>query len=98
MAKTVRTILLPAIDRCVPLGTYIAGVRLAIANPDREFKHGLTTWWPTLGAVIRAQFLAGVHDRINQCIPYVERDSRARWNHERKHSERFPNNLVDKRI
>jgi len=59
------TIHLPAIDRTVTVGQYVAAVRAAKANPDRTFKHGLTTWWPTTGRDIVAQFFAGVEDRIN---------------------------------
>jgi hypothetical protein len=61
-----RVITLPALDnRQVSLAAYVVAVKLAKANPDRTFTHGLTTWWPTLGSEIVQQFLAGVHDRIN---------------------------------
>jgi hypothetical protein len=69
----VRTIHLPAIDRTVTLGAYLKAVRAAKANPSVEFKHGLTCWWPCTGAEILGQFLSGLHDRINQCVPYSER-------------------------
>lgn len=68
-----RTIRLPALDRSVPLGVYIAAVKLAKANPDREFKTGLTTWWPTTGSEIMRQFNRGLVDRINAAVPYTER-------------------------
>lgn len=69
----VRTIYIPATERRVTLRAYVAAVKLARANPDLEFKHGLTTWWPVTGREIMRQFLAGVEDRINQAIPYVDR-------------------------
>jgi hypothetical protein len=68
-----RTIYLPAVSRRVSLAAYIAAVKTAKANPEREFKHGLTTWWPTTGAEIAAQFTKGMHDRINQAVPYCRR-------------------------
>jgi hypothetical protein len=69
----IRTIFLPAIDRRVSLSAYIAAVKLAKANPDATFKNGLTTWWPTTGREILAQFRAGVMDRINHAVPYRNR-------------------------
>lgn len=68
-----RTIYLPAIERSVPLGQYIKAVKLAKANPDARFKHGLTCWYSCTGADVVKQFFAGVTDRINQAIPYVDR-------------------------
>ena len=68
-----RAIRLPAIDRAVPLAAYVSAVKLAKANPDRTFKHGLTTWWPTTGAEIMRQFNQGMNDRINCGVPYVRR-------------------------
>lgn len=68
-----RTIRLPAIDRVVPLGVYVAAIRRAKAAPDQEFKHGLSTWWPTSGAEILRQFRRGMHERINAAIPYSAR-------------------------
>ena len=61
------------LDKKVPLGVYVAGVKVAIANPEAEFKHGLTTWWGTSGAEIRKQFMDSVMDRINQRVSYSER-------------------------
>lgn len=70
----IRVIALPAIsDRSIPLGVYVKGVKAALEQPETEFKHGLTTWWPTTGAEIRRQFLRSIHDRINQGVPYIER-------------------------
>jgi hypothetical protein len=68
-----RTITLPAINKTVPLGAYVAAVKLAKANPTMEFKHGLTCWWPCTGAEIVQQFFRGVQDRINQAVPYSQR-------------------------
>ena len=66
----IRTVSLPAINRSVTLAAYVRAIRLAKANPDAEFKHGLTAWWPCTGREIMAQFRAGMHDRINQRVPY----------------------------
>lgn len=68
-----RYISLPAINKKVPLGAYIAAVKIAKANPDKEFETGLTTWWPTTGREIVAQFYQGLEDRINQAIPAAKR-------------------------
>ena len=68
-----RTIYLPAIERSVSLKRYIKAVKLAKANPDAKFKHGLTCWWSCTGRDIVKQFFAGVQDRINQAIPYIDR-------------------------
>lgn len=68
-----RTISLPAIRKTVSLKAYVAAIKTAKANPDIEFKHGLTTWWPTTGAEIVRQFRRGMHDRISQGIPYSQR-------------------------
>jgi len=68
-----RTIYLPAIERHITLRQYLNGIKLAKANPDAEFKHGLTCWWPCTGEDICKQFFDGVQDRINQAIPYMKR-------------------------
>lgn len=70
---TMRTIYLPSIERRVTLGQYVQAVKLALAHPEQEFKCGLTCWWPCTGADIARQFMEGVHDRINQAIPAMER-------------------------
>ena len=72
-----RTVYLPALDRTVTLGAYVRAVKLAKANPNAEFKTGLTTWWPVTGSEIMQQFRRGVHDRINQGIPAHRRGVRA---------------------
>lgn len=68
-----RVIYLPAIDRAVSLAEYVRAVRMAKAEPDVTFKHGLSTWWPTTGAEVMKQFREGMTDRINQAIPYALR-------------------------
>lgn len=68
-----RYISLPAINRRVTLTGYVAAVRHAKQNPNAEFKHGLTTWWPTTGAEIVDQFREGMNARINAAIPYSKR-------------------------
>lgn len=58
-------ITLTAVSKRVTISAYVKAVKVARANPSAEFKHGLTTWWPTTGAEIMKQFRAGIHDRIN---------------------------------
>jgi len=70
---TTRAIYLPAINRRVSIGAYVKAIKLAKANPDAKFKHGLTCWWPCTGREIKVQFRRGIHDRINQAIPYAQR-------------------------
>ena len=69
----VRYVSLPAVNKRVPLGQYVGAILLAKANPDVEFRHGLTTWWPQTGAQIMRQFREGLHDRINQAVPAERR-------------------------
>jgi hypothetical protein len=68
-----RVIYIPAIDRRVPIGAYVKAIKMARANPNAEFKHGLTCWWPCTGAEIMRQFRRGMHDRISEGIPYSQR-------------------------
>ena len=68
-----RYVTISAIDRQIPLGAYVQGIKLAKANPTATFKHGLDTWWPVTGEEIMHQFRRGMHDRINQGISYMER-------------------------
>lgn len=68
-----RTIYLPAVEATVSLSAYLTAVRLAKANPEVTFRHGLTTWWATTGREILEQFWEGVEARINEAIPYVDR-------------------------
>lgn len=68
-----RAIFLPAHHRWITIPQYIAIVKRAKENPDREFSGTLETWWPGTGKDILQQFLAGVHDRINQGIPCSQR-------------------------
>lgn len=62
--------------RQTSLGNYVRGVRYAIDHPDTFFPRGLCGWGAT-GAEIRRQFRSGVHDRINQAVPYVNRGKEA---------------------
>lgn len=71
-----RMIGLPAVHLNVTLGAYVAAIKLARDNPDQEFKHGLTSWWPTSGREIMQQFMRSVHERINDAIPYCQRGIR----------------------
>ena len=68
-----RMITLPAIDRQVTVGQYVKAIKLAQEHPNEEFKHGLTTWWPTTGKEIMSQFRCGLNERINEAIPYSKR-------------------------
>jgi hypothetical protein len=68
-----RVIYLPALERHVGLAAYVAAIKLAKAHPDATFTHGLMAWWPCTGREIVEQFRAGMHDRINQAIPYMVR-------------------------
>jgi len=68
-----RLIHLPALNKSVTLGQYVKAIKLAKANPDVEFKHGLTCWWSCTGRDIMRQFRNGVQDRINDAIPYSQR-------------------------
>ena len=68
-----RTISLPAINRTVTLGQFVEAVKMAKANPDREFKQGFDCWWSCTGKEVMAQFRRGMNDRINQAVPYMER-------------------------
>ena len=72
-----RTVYIAAIDRHVSLWNYVNAIKKAKANPEAEFKHGLTCWWPCTGAEIMKQFFDGVQDRINQGIPYMKRGKEA---------------------
>ena len=65
-----RVVYVPGLDRAVPLRIYIDAVKLARTFPDMTFRTGLSSWWPTTGREIVGQFREGVHDRINQQIPY----------------------------
>ncbi len=58
----IRTVYLPAIGKRVSLAAYIRAVKLALANPDRTFSHGLTCWWSCTGAEIVDEFRQGMHE------------------------------------
>lgn len=65
----------PAGRRWVPLRVYVDAVRRAKANPEVEFRHGLSSWWPTRGRDVVRQFRRGMHERINEAVPYMSRGS-----------------------
>ena len=68
---------LPAINERVPIRNYVSAIKLAKSNPDAEFKHGLTTWWPVTGRKIIRQFRDGMNERINSGISYRDQIGRA---------------------
>lgn len=68
-----RAIYIPGIEKWVSLGDYVQAIKTARANPDAEFRHGLSCWWPCSGREIVRQFAAGMNDRINQGIRYMDR-------------------------
>ena len=57
--------------RRVTIGQYVKAIKLAKANPDATFKHGLTGWWPVTGREIVAQFWQMVQDLINRHLPPI---------------------------
>ena len=73
MSNVTRAIYVSGVDKWVSLGAYVRQIKIAKAHPNAEFKHGLTCWWPCTGAEIMRQFRRGMHDRINQRIPYSQR-------------------------
>jgi len=60
-------------EKKISIPAYIQGIKLAKSNLDREFKQGLTCWFPCTGQDIVNQFRAGLNDRINQSISYIQR-------------------------
>ncbi len=72
-----RFVRLTATGGAVSIRSYIDGIKAAKANPDATFKHGLTCWWPCSGAAIVAQYREGLHDRINQAVPFLLRGTPA---------------------
>jgi len=68
-----RVIHLPAVNKTVTLKEYVAAIKMAKANPDAEFNHGLSCWWSCTGREIMHQFRSGMMDRINDNIPYRKR-------------------------
>jgi len=68
-----RFITLSAVGKKVSLRDYVRAIKLAKEHPTEMFRHGLTTWWPVTGTEICRQFREGMHDRINQGIPAIER-------------------------
>jgi len=52
--------------QCVRVSDYVAGIRLAKANPDRTFRHGLGGWWPETGAEVVRAYRRHVDTVINR--------------------------------
>jgi len=57
----------------ISIPAYIQGIKLAKSNLDREFKQGLTCWFPCTGQDIVNQFRESIHDMINRGISAIER-------------------------
>ena len=68
-----RAIYVPGVDKWVSLGAYVRQIKIVKANLDATFKSGLTMWGPHTGRQIMRQFRQGMHDRINEGIPYHQR-------------------------
>lgn len=68
-----RKIYIPSLEKYVTMRQYINAVKLAKNNPDKTFQTGLTCWWPCTGQDIVNQFVDGLMERINDCIPYIDR-------------------------
>lgn len=75
MTNQIRKIWVPGLEKWISLKAYLAGIRLAKANLNVEFKYGITCWWPCTGREIMHQFFQGVQDRINEAIPYMDHGS-----------------------
>jgi hypothetical protein len=80
------TIYLHATRRTVTVGQYVDAVKLAKANPDRQFKHGLSTWWPVTGREIIREFMEGINDRINAHLSRSGRKYSPDWHREMRHA------------
>ena len=73
MSDVTRAIYVPGVDKWVSIGAYVKQIKIVKANLDAEFKNGLTMWGAHTGHQIMRQFRRGMHDRINQRIPYSQR-------------------------
>lgn len=69
-----RMIYVPGAEQWVAVGQYVQAVKTAKANPEARFPYGLTCWWPCTGTEIVEQFRKGMHDRINDGVPYSRRE------------------------
>lgn len=63
-------------DRSIPAETYLAGLQLAKANPDRLFKTTLWGWWPGTGREIVEQYRRDLNRRITERGSAARRSSR----------------------
>ena len=68
-----RVMTLSAINKTVTIGQYVKAIKMVKANLDKEFRYGLTCWWPCTGREIMRQFRAGMMQRISEGIPYIRR-------------------------
>jgi hypothetical protein len=60
--------------RTVTLGAYLRAWRAVNAAPDAQvYRDSLTTWWPVTAVDIRAQYRAGLAERINRALPWYGR-------------------------
>lgn len=100
MSTTSRQYVTVAGGQRVSLAAYARAVRLAKSQPETEFRAGLSTPWPTTGAEVVRQFLAGVHDRINRHDP----QPRGKWagqdraRHLRQLADRVNGRIVVRRV
>ena len=65
------SISLPALQRSVSIPAYIKAVRLAKAHPHHCFATTFEDWSGGDGKTIVAEFLRGVHNRINTKTPKI---------------------------
>jgi hypothetical protein len=87
-----RVVTLPH-GRQVSLGSYVAGIKLAMANPDEEFKG--FNYESTKGSEVARRFREGVQDRINSGIPRGEEWKRS---HEEREDRKGVITRVNKRM
>lgn len=73
MKASKRTIYLPAIERSVTLAEYILAVKLALRNPDLEFRTGLKSFFPVTGRELVGEFRQQIDERVNEATPYLTR-------------------------
>ncbi len=77
---TIRVVVLGN-GRSVPLGSYVWAWReILSAPPDREYRQGLTGWWPETAETILRQFRDGMHERISRHLPGYGRGRK--WSHD----------------
>lgn len=58
----------------VSIGQYVKAWRAVLRAPAGQgFSSSLNGWWPATREEILCEFSAGVQDRINQHVPYMQR-------------------------